>query len=112
MARRAVSTRWRGIAPRTFTYPSRSEVDLEGTGGLETIRQGLYGAANEPGGTSTPVFAGWPRDQYPVFGKTGTSEKKNAQGGTDDTSWYAAYVPDPQKPIVVVAVVEKGGFGP
>lgn len=100
-----------GGTQETFSYPARRKVDLEGTGALEAVRNGLYGAANEPGGTSQAVFANWPRDRYPIYGKTGTSQKRNAQGGTDDTSWYAAYVPDPHKPIVVVAVVEKGGFG-
>ncbi|MBO9534436.1 MAG: hypothetical protein J7513_15795 [Solirubrobacteraceae bacterium] len=101
----------RGGASQTFTWPARRKVDLEGTGGLETIREGLFAAANEPGGTSAGIFGNWPADRYPIFGKTGTSEKQNAQGGTDDTSWYAAYVPDEQRPIVVVVVVEKGGFG-
>jgi penicillin-binding protein 2 len=44
---------------------------------------------------------------YPVYGKTGTAERyPNA-----DQSWYACYVDDPAKPIVVVVTVEEGGFG-
>ena len=50
------------------------------------------------------MFAGFP---YPVYGKTGTAER----GLDPDQSWYACYVPDPVKPIVVVVTVEKGGFG-
>lgn len=100
-----------GGTKETFDYNARRKIDLEGTGGLESVREGLYAAANEGGGTSAGVFGNWPRDRYPIFGKTGTSQKQNAQGGTDDTSWYAAYVPDEKKPIVVVVVVEKGGFG-
>jgi penicillin-binding protein 2 len=44
---------------------------------------------------------------YPVYGKTGTAER----GLDADQSWYACFVDDPVKPIVVVTTVEKGGFG-
>ena len=71
---------------------------------LETVRSGLRAAAGEAGGTSSDVFAGFP---YPVYGKTGTAERPP----NPDQSWYAAYVPDPVKPIVVVVTIEKGGFG-
>jgi penicillin-binding protein 2 len=100
-----------GGTQETFSHPARRKVDLAATGGLDAIRTGLFAAANEGGGTSAGVFGNWPRDRYPIFGKTGTSQKQNAQGGIDDSSWYAAYVPDEQNPIVVVVVVEKGGFG-
>ena len=74
---------------------------------LTAIRDGLRRAASEPGGTSQHVFEGWPHNRYPVYGKTGTAQNT----GTYDQSWYAAYVPDPKRPIVIVATVEKGGFG-
>ena len=48
---------------------------------------------------------GLPR--IPVYGKTGTAER----APNPDQSWYAAYVPHPTRPIVVVTTVEKGGFG-
>lgn len=97
----------RGGTKETFDYPARDKIDLAGTGGLEAIRSGLFAAANEPGGTSAGVFGNWPVDRYPIFGKTGTAERV----GKEDQSWYAAYVPDEQRPIVVVATVEEGGFG-
>ncbi len=65
---------------------------------------GLRAAAGEAGGTSADVFAGFP---YTVYGKTGTAER----APNPDQSWYACYVDDPVKPIVVVVTVEKGGFG-
>ena len=68
------------------------------------VRDGLRAAAGEAGGTSADVFAGFP---YTVYGKTGTAER----APNPDQSWYAAYVDDPVKPIVVVVTVEKGGFG-
>ncbi len=77
--------------------------------GLETIREGLRSAASDPGGTSADVFAGWDQARWPIHGKTGT-----AQTSKGDQSWYAAYVPRSatnRSPLLVVATVERGGFG-
>ncbi len=73
----------------------------------QVVADGLHAAASEPGGTSADVFAGWPQDQYPIYGKTGTAER----GIKQDQSWYVAYVPDKKRPIVVAVTVEEGGFG-
>jgi penicillin-binding protein 2 len=76
-----------------------------------TIMKGLSEAANQDGGTSKQVWdQGWPRDRFPIFGKTGTAERNNQA----DQSWYVAYSYDStpeRKPILVVVTVEKGGFG-
>ena len=73
----------------------------------QAVASGLHLAASAPGGTSADVFADWPHDRYPVFGKTGTAERQPKR----DQSWYVAYVPDPRRPIVVAVTVEEGGFG-
>ena len=73
----------------------------------QAVAAGLHLATSAPGGTSADVFADWPQDRLPVFGKTGTAERQPKQ----DQSWYVAYVPDPKRPIVIVATVEEGGFG-
>ena len=77
----------------------------------DTIMKGLAEAANQDGGTSKQVWdQGWPRDRFPIFGKTGTAERN----GQADQSWYVAYSYDhtpERKPILVVVTVEKGGFG-
>jgi penicillin-binding protein 2 len=70
------------------------------------IRQGLYEAANNPSGTSYPVFAGFP---IKVAGKTGTAETCGVS--CPDHSWYASWAPASSPKLVVVAMVEKGGFG-
>jgi penicillin-binding protein 2 len=70
----------------------------------DAILEGLYGAANAPGGTSTPVFAGFP---IPVAGKTGTAEHV----GKADQSWYVALAPYPNPKYVVAVTDEAGGFG-
>jgi penicillin-binding protein 2 len=70
----------------------------------QAIMEGLYGAANAPGGTSTPVFEGFP---IPVAGKTGTAEHV----GKADQSWYVALAPYPNPRYVVAVTDEAGGFG-
>jgi penicillin-binding protein 2 len=70
----------------------------------DAILDGLYGAANEPGGTSTPVFEGFP---MPIAGKTGTAEHV----GKADQSWYVALAPYPNPKYVVAVTDEAGGFG-
>ncbi len=69
----------------------------------QAILDGLYAAANEAGGTSTPVFETFPVD---IAGKTGTAE--TPQG---DQSWYVALAPYPNPRYVVAVTVERGGFG-
>jgi penicillin-binding protein 2 len=69
----------------------------------QAILDGLYAAANEPGGTSTPVFETFPVD---IAGKTGTAE--TPQG---DQSWYVALAPYPNPRYVVAVTIERGGFG-
>jgi penicillin-binding protein 2 len=71
----------------------------------QAILEGLYGAANSGGGTSTEVFAGFP---IPVAGKTGTAEKGL---GREDQSWYVALAPYPDPKYVVAVTDEAGGFG-
>jgi penicillin-binding protein 2 len=61
-------------------------------------------AAQSPGGTSYPVFGGFP---VPVAGKTGTAERP----GQEDQSWYSVMAPYPNPRIVVTVTVERGGFG-
>jgi penicillin-binding protein 2 len=93
-----------GRVLQEFETPSRRHVDID-PAYRQAIMDGLYGAANSPGGTSTSVFEGF---NIPVAGKTGTAEKGL---GRADQSWYAAitYPDDPQ--YVVVATDEAGGFG-
>jgi penicillin-binding protein 2 len=68
------------------------------------IMEGLHGAANGAGGTSTPVFEGFP---IPIAGKTGTAEHI----GKPDQSWYVALAPYPNPKYVVAVTDEAGGFG-
>jgi penicillin-binding protein 2 len=69
------------------------------------ILDGLHGAANAPGGTSTQVFQGF---DVAVAGKTGTAEKGL---GRADQSWYIALTNYPDVQYVVAVTFEAGGFG-
>jgi penicillin-binding protein 2 len=71
------------------------------------IKQGLYDAANNPSGTSFSVFSGFP---IKVAGKTGTAEAPTATNSADH-SWYASWAPYDHPKLVVVAMIEHGGFG-
>lgn len=70
----------------------------------DTIMEGLVRAATEEGGTSAPVFSGFPVE---VAGKTGTAEKTDQE----DQAWYAALAPADNPRYVVVTTIERGGFG-
>jgi penicillin-binding protein 2 len=71
----------------------------------EAIRQGLYMAAHDPAGTSAGVFGSFP---IPVAGKTGTAETCK---GCEDHSWYASWAPFGHPKLVVVVMIEHGGYG-
>ena len=71
----------------------------------KAILEGLRAAAMEPGGTSYGIFGGFPVD---IAGKTGTAERGET---VEDQSWYAALAPYPNPEVVVVATIERGGFG-
>ena len=86
---------------RTLRFPPRRRLHLVG---LQAIRDGLFMAAHDPGGTSAGVFSSFP---VPVVGKTGTAE---SPPGSDD-SWYASWAPAGHPRVVVVVLIEHGGFG-
>ncbi len=70
----------------------------------DAIMSGLHASAQEPEGTSYPVFGGFP---IPVAGKTGTAQRPPHA----DQAWYVVLAPYPNPRIVTVVTVEEGGFG-
>ncbi len=84
--------------------PSR-KVKIDPTA-RQAILDGLHLSTVEDG-TSADVFRDWDQDRFKLYGKTGTAERPPRP----DQSWYAAFVNDPARPIVIVATVEDGGFG-
>ncbi|MBP2644677.1 MAG: mrdA 1 [Firmicutes bacterium] len=70
---------------------------------LTLIREALREVATERG-TAGQIFKDFP---IPIAGKTGTAE--NPHG--DDHAWFACYAPYNNPRVVVVVVVEQGGYG-
>jgi penicillin-binding protein 2 len=58
-------------------------------------------------GTAAGPFRGFPVDQYPVAGKTGTAQKPPY----DSNGLFACFAPANQPEIVIVVVVEQAGSG-
>ena len=70
---------------------------------MDLIRNALRDVTAE-GGTAGALFKGWPIE---IAGKTGTAENSTGR----DHGWFVAYAPYDKPRIVVVALVEQGGFG-
>jgi penicillin-binding protein 2 len=88
-----------GAVDKVLRFPPRAHVAMPD---LWAIHQGLYDAAHS--GTSAGVFGSFP---IPVDGKTGTAQ---TPGGSDH-SWYASWAPAGDPKVVVVVLIEHGGFG-
>ena len=73
----------------------------------QAILDGLYAAAQQPSGTSYPVFGADKGFPVKVAGKTGTAERPP----NGDQSWYVALAPYPNPRYVVAVTIENGGFG-
>jgi penicillin-binding protein 2 len=81
----------------------RRQLQIE-PGWRQAIMEGLHDAAMTAGGTSYPVFGGFPVE---IAGKTGTAERPPH----GDQSWYVALAPYPDPQYVVAVTIEEGGFG-
>ena len=99
--------------PARFQAKRRRLGHLEGPGRrrsphLRTVlvlvrRDGLIAGAHS--GTSGAVFGNFP---IQVAGKTGTAETRL---GESDHSWYASWAPAYNPKLVVVVLIDHGGFG-
>jgi len=74
---------------------------------IAEIQQGLEDVVMGGRGTARGAFAGFPIDEIPVAGKTGTAELKPKV----PYAWFAAYAPADDPRYVVVVSVEEGGGG-
>jgi penicillin-binding protein 2 len=92
-----------GRAVQEFRTPARRRVKIE-PAYRQAILDGLQAAAEQPSGTSYPVFKGFP---IQIAGKTGTVERD----GQADQSWYVALAPYPHPRYVIAVTIERGGFG-
>jgi len=72
---------------------------------LQLVREGLRRVPTK--GSARYAFAGFPLDKIPVAGKTGTAQNF----GKDDYAFFASYAPADNPELVVIVVVEEGGYG-
>jgi penicillin-binding protein 2 len=93
-----------GTLVRQFTPQEEGRVPIKRPL-IAAIRDSLRGVVTA--GTAGSAFAGFPHDELPVAGKTGTAEV----AGKQPHSWFAAMVPADNPRYVVVAMVEEGGHG-
>jgi penicillin-binding protein 2 len=73
---------------------------------LQVVRSALAGVTSGKG-TAAGAFSGFPLQQFPVAGKTGTAEVQERQ----PCAWFACYAPANDPQYVVVVMIEEGGFG-
>ena len=93
-----------GTVVERIEAPDQGRVSLD-EDTWQIVRDGLEGVVTE--GTGAAAFAGWPTDDYPLAGKTGSAESFGRQA----TSWFASYGPADEPEYVVLVVVEEGGIG-
>jgi penicillin-binding protein 2 len=74
----------------------------------QRMAAGFAGAVSDPEGTAYAAFQGFPFDQVPVAGKTGTAQ---VQAVHSDTSLFAAYFTANNHQYVIVTTIEQAGFG-
>lgn len=73
----------------------------------EPIIEGLTGVVRDGDGTASPAFRGFPFEQFPVWGKTGTIQKE----GKQPSASFAGVITIDGKQKVVVAYLEQAGYG-
>jgi penicillin-binding protein 2 len=75
---------------------------------MSMLRQGLEDVVMGPEGTAAGAFAGFPLDQFPVAGKTGTAQI----GETDyNRAWFVSYAPADDPQYVVAVYLNYAGHG-
>jgi len=74
---------------------------------LQVMQEGLERVVMTDRGTGSSAFRGFPLDEIPVAGKTGTAELRPKV----PYAWFVGYAPIDDPEIVVVVNVEQGGGG-
>ena len=87
--------------PEIFSDPI-----LEGLAGVTTWRSDI---GTE--GTAYTAFKDFPHEDWPVSGKTGTSEKQVEGQLIADYGLFVGWGPNPEPEYVAVVVLEEAGFG-
>jgi penicillin-binding protein 2 len=92
---------------RELTPPVAAKLPLDETE-ISVIRDGLELVTAGDSGTAQSSFAGFPLDEYPIAGKTGTAEI----GDTDlNDAWFVSYGPAESPGYVIAVYLERAGHG-
>jgi penicillin-binding protein 2 len=103
----------RGVAIQVFTPTVRAQLDMSPgirdpiVDGLTRVVNGEFVNGRQP--TAVSVFRGYPHDQIPIAGKTGTAQGRDNLPRLD-SSVFAAFQLDPGG-FTVSAYLEKAGYG-
>lgn len=105
---------WQGETVQTIqpvqigdlTSPGSADNVAVSKANLNVIRQALTGVVSGQG-TAAGVFAGFPLQQVPVAGKTGTAEV----AGRQPCAWFACYAPADHPKYAIAVMIEEGGHG-
>jgi penicillin-binding protein 2 len=91
----------RTIAPKIAGHVNFSAADYQ------AMLQGFIGVVQNPKGTASSAFAGFPLSAFPLAGKTGTATTNEQQ----PNSWFVGWGPLPKPQYLIAVVVQGGGFG-
>jgi len=89
-----------------LTNPGNQDEVSISKANLEVVRQALTGVVSGAG-TAAGAFQGFPLQQIPVAGKTGTAEV----AGKQPCAWFTCYAPANDPKYVVAVMIEEGGHG-
>ncbi|HEY8475389.1 MAG TPA: penicillin-binding transpeptidase domain-containing protein, partial [Chloroflexota bacterium] len=85
-------------------FPSEEKGNIPASpASFAAVREGMR-RVTQPGGTASSAFRDFP---VPVAAKTGAAENQDA----NTHAWFASYAPVDDPRVVVLVMVERGGFG-
>lgn len=88
--------------PDAYTQPI-----FDGLAGVTTWRRSDNGQV----GTAYSAFLNFPHEDWPISGKTGTSEKQSIGELIADYGIFVGWGPNPDPEYIAVVVLEEAGFG-
>lgn len=94
---------------RTFEPQSAGELPLDDLE-MSVIQEGMIDVVSGPSGTAREAFAGFPTQNIPIAGKTGTAELTSETSNLQD-AWFVSYAPADDPRYVVVIYLQKSGHG-
>jgi len=78
----------------------------------QAMLQGFEGAVSSPIGTAYYTFLGFPLNQYPIAGKTGTASRRTPTGAQEQpNSWFVGWAPPVHPQYLVAGIITQAGYG-